>query len=74
MASTTQERVRKYRASQKRKGMKLLQIWVPDTKAPGFAKEMARQSKLIAASDRKYEKELIDWLEQIADETGGWTA
>lgn len=32
------------------KGFRLIQLWVPDTKASGFAEEAARQSALVARS------------------------
>ena len=46
-------------------GMRLLQIWVPDTRAPGFAEEYARQAKLVAAS---YSEEDLDWLDDNLDD------
>lgn len=30
------------------RGMRLVQIWVPDTRAPGFAEEAARQCRVLA--------------------------
>ena len=44
------ERVRAYRASMRAKGMKLVQIWVPDTSSPEYIAEALRQSRLIAES------------------------
>jgi hypothetical protein len=52
MASNTAERVRKRRASLRRAGLRPVQIWVPDTRRPGFAEECRRQSRLIAEADR----------------------
>ncbi len=43
------ERVAAYRAELRRRGMRPVQIWVADTKAPGFAEEARRQSLLVAA-------------------------
>jgi hypothetical protein len=63
------ERVAKYRASMRAAGMRPIQIWVPDTTAPGFAEECRRQSKLIA-NDHAHEKEIMDWIEQVADREG----
>ncbi len=31
-------------------GLRPLQVWVPDTRAPGFAEEARRQSQAVAAS------------------------
>jgi hypothetical protein len=33
-------------------GPRPVQIWVPDTRAPGFAAECRRQCELIAAAER----------------------
>ena len=45
-------RVRKHRDSLRARGLRPVQIWVPDTRAPGFAGECRRQTALAAASDR----------------------
>ena len=42
-------RVAAHRAELRRRGLRPIQIWVPDTRAPGFAEEARRQSRLIAA-------------------------
>lgn len=34
-------------------GLRPVQIWVPDTRAPGFAAECARQSRLVAEADAR---------------------
>ncbi len=59
-----QSKFQRYRASQKRKGMKLIRIWVPDPKAPGFAEEIARQSALVRSSPD--EAEALDFIEALA--------
>ncbi|MBY5268280.1 antitoxin MazE family protein [Spiribacter salinus] len=33
-------------------GMRLVQIWVPDTRSTSFGKEAARQAALVASADR----------------------
>lgn len=48
-----------------RKGMKLLRIWVPDTKAPGFAAEARRQAALLR--DAPEQREALDFIEAAAD-------
>jgi len=48
-----------------RKGMKLLRIWVPDTKAPGFAAEARRQAALLR--DAPEQREALDFIEATAD-------
>jgi hypothetical protein len=52
MASSTVDRVRKRRAALRRAGLRPVQLWVPDTRKPGFAAECRRQSRLIAEADR----------------------
>jgi hypothetical protein len=47
-----------------------VQIWVPDTKKPGFAEECRRQSLLLKADP--HERETLEWLEKVADQEG-WT-
>jgi hypothetical protein len=44
----------------RRRGFKLVQMWMPDPHAPGFAEECRRQSRLVArqSSERTTMKEL----------------
>ena len=49
-ASTVRQRVAAHRAKLRRQGLRPVQIWVPDVRAPGFAAEAHRQSALAAAS------------------------
>lgn len=44
------ERVAEYRARMRASGLRPVQIWVPDTRSPGFAAEARRQSLLLAAA------------------------
>lgn len=44
------ERVRAHRARQRALGLRLVQIWVPDTRSPEFAAEARRQSRAVAES------------------------
>jgi Protein of unknown function (DUF3018) len=37
----------RYRAQKRRQGMRLLRIWVPDPRAPGFREEARRQAALL---------------------------
>src|SRR5664279_4160168 len=61
--------VARYRERMKRQGFRLLQIWVPDTRAPGFAAEYARQAALLSKND---DPNLEAWLEQNAADVQGW--
>lgn len=62
-------RVQKHRDALRAAGLRPIQIWVPDTRRPGFAEECRRQS-LVVRNDPQ-EKEIMDWLEAAAD-TEGW--
>lgn len=46
----TRERVRSHRERLRAQGLRPLQIWVPDVRAPGFAAEAHRQSLAVAES------------------------
>jgi len=70
MASHIAQRVKAHRDGLRASGLRPLQIWVPDTRRPGFAEECARQSKIVR--DHPSEREVLDWIESVADTTG-WT-
>jgi Protein of unknown function (DUF3018) len=50
---STRERVRQHRERLRRQGLRPLQIWVPDVRAPEFIAEAHRQSVAIATSERE---------------------
>ena len=68
--SSVAERVRKYRTGLRKAGLRPIQIWVPDTRRHGFAAECKRQAQLLRKSPA--EKEVLNWLEQAAEEIEGW--
>ena len=49
--SSISGRVRNYRKRMRAQGMRPIQLWVADVRAPGFAAEAHRQSAAVAASD-----------------------
>jgi hypothetical protein len=61
-ASDVRKRVATHRAELRRRGLRPIQIWVPDTRAPGFAEEARRQSRLVAAEDDF--DEVMDFIER----------
>ena len=66
MSASTSERVQKHRMALRESGLRPVQIWVPDTKAPGFAAECRRQSQIIRndaaeARDLALLAEIADW-------------
>ena len=62
----TRKKVASHRARMRAQGMRLLQIWVPDTRSPEFAKEARRQSRAAARSPHAKEDQAfvdsISWL------------
>ena len=52
-------------------GFRLVQLWVPDARAPRFAAECRRQSRLAARHPS--EAEILDEIEVLHDDEG-WTA
>jgi len=48
---TGRERVARHRAALRAQGLRPKQIWVPDTRAPGFWEGIQREMAAIAASE-----------------------
>jgi hypothetical protein len=63
MAKTSAQRVRETRDRHRQAGLRPVQIWVPDTGAPGFAAEAAHQSRQEArwANSKRGREELAFW-------------
>jgi hypothetical protein len=63
------ERVERRRAKLRAAGLRPVQIWVPDTSAPGFAEECRRQCLRIAEGDKTTEGrgEIAFWEHAGAD-------
>lgn len=65
--ATTRERVREHRRRMREQGLRPVQIWVPDVRAPEFITEAHRQSTAIArhegeADDQAFVDAIsIDW-------------
>lgn len=69
--NSVRESVQKYRNRMRNAGFRLVQMWVPDTRAEGFAEECRRQSD-EAARHQDVEHDVMDWVESNAD-SEGWT-
>lgn len=66
------QRVRKRREALRAAGLRPIQIWVPDTRRPGFAEECRRQSLAVAAAvaaDRDLRSFIDAALADADDET-----
>ena len=64
--------VQLYRERMRRAGSRLVQLWVPHTRARGFAAECRRQSR-AAARNKRAENEVMTWIEANEDREG-WTS
>lgn len=59
-------KVREHRERLRRQGLRPVQIWVPDVRAPSFRAEAHRQSVAVAASrhasgDQAFIDDISDW-------------
>ena len=60
------EKVRRHRERLREQGLRPLQVWVPDTRTPGFAEEARRQSLAVAASvHAKADQRFVDAISEI---------
>jgi hypothetical protein len=66
--TATSERVQQHRQRLRRAGLRPIQLWVPDTRSPGFAEECRRQSAVLA--DDPQERDTLEWLQSVADDDG----
>lgn len=65
-------RVQKHRDALRQAGLRPVQLWVPDTRRPNFAKECLRQSLLAAQADGADPSLQLLMDAAMADITG-WT-
>ena len=72
MPASTRDRVAKHRDALRAAGMRPVQIWVPDTRQPGFAEEAARQAKLISEADLA-DPELMADIDALMEDAAEWT-
>jgi hypothetical protein len=64
-------RVQKHREALRQAGLRPVQIWVPDTRRPGFAQECRRQSLLLAQADQK-DQDMQDLMDAALADIAGW--
>ena len=60
------ERMRGYRVRKRAAGLRLLQLWVPDTRSRSFAAKCRRQSRLLRGDAA--EAEALNFIERA----GAW--
>jgi hypothetical protein len=73
MATSVNERVQKRRDALREAGLRPIQIWVPDTRQPGFAAECARQARRAAKADAQ-DAALSDFMDAALADVDGWSA
>jgi len=66
--TSSASRVSRHRKSLREAGLRPIQLWVRDTRTPGFAIEVSRQLHNIRNSPA--EAEVLAWLEHAADREG----
>ena len=71
-AAAARKTVQRYRERMRGSGLRLVQEWLPDTRAPGFVEECRRQS-LAAKRIIRSERDAMAWVEALGD-TEGWTS
>ena len=67
-AKPSREKVRAHRQRLRRKGMRPIQIWVPDVRSKAFKAQAHRQSLAVARSDHgRADQEFIDAVSDRGD-------
>ncbi|OBK15897.1 antitoxin MazE family protein [Mycobacterium asiaticum] len=61
---TVRQRVGEYRRRMRERGLRPLQVWVPDVRTEGFAAEAHRQAALIALADESTDDQ--DFIEALS--------
>ena len=64
--SRSRDKVRAHRERQRRRGLRPVQIWVPDVRSAAFVREARKQSRLVAKSagetaDQAFVDAVSDW-------------
>ena len=71
-ANRNREDVRRHRQRLRERGLRPVQIWVPDVRSPAFLAEARRQSELVARSPHAADDQAF--ADALADEAawGAW--
>lgn len=72
MATSVAARVQKRRSALRMAGLRPVQIWVPDTRQPGFAQECRRQSQIASQADMA-DAEMQRLMDAALVDVDGWT-
>jgi hypothetical protein len=68
-AKRTTTRLERHRAEMRRRGFKLVQLWVPDPDAPGFRSAVRRTRDFLAAHP---DVEWDEFAREALDHAPGW--
>lgn len=71
MPTPVSERVQKRRETMRAAGLRPVQIWVPDTRRPGFAAECRRQAALVAQADQ-LDADMSDFMDAAVADLDEW--
>jgi Protein of unknown function (DUF3018) len=66
-AGTSADRVRRHRAEMRRKGMRPITLWVPDTRSPEFAAAAAEACRRANEADKT--DPAVQFFESLVEET-----
>lgn len=69
--SNVTERVQRHRDALRRAGLRPVQIWVPDTRRPGFEDECHRQCLLVSQSDMA-DTDMQQFMDAALEDLEGW--
>lgn len=61
---SARETMKSYRTRMKERGMRSIQIWIPDTRSQEIADEMRRQSTLVSRNQE--ESDVLEFLENVS--------
>ena len=64
-ATNSRDKVRAHRARLRRRGLRPIQIWVPDVRSRRFAREAHRQSALVGRTASETEEQ--DYVDAISE-------
>ena len=65
MATDGADKLQRYRGSRRENGLKLIRLWVPDPRAPGFQDGAERQAATLRGA--KEETEALEFIATAAD-------
>lgn len=65
-------RVRRHRTALRKAGLRPVQIWVPDTRRPGFNDLCKRQARMVALADGR-DSDLGTFMDAVLHDVDGWT-